>query len=93
MEWLTTPLVDAGLGHAAVMDDGMSERETQLRRLPAPYSLALQLRDAGVDETLICRYLLVEPEALPTLLRLAEAKLAAAHDDARRSPGTAASDE
>jgi hypothetical protein len=66
MEWLTTPLVDAGLGHAAVMDDGMSERDTQLRRLP---------------------------EAVLTLLRLAEAKLAAAHDDARSASGAGASDE
>jgi hypothetical protein len=86
-------LLDGARGDAAVMNDAMSERETQLRRLPAPYGVALQLRDAGVDDTLICRYLLVEPEALPTLLRLAEAKLAAARDDARIPHGTGPSDE
>ncbi len=59
------------------MDDGITEREARLRRLPNPYSLALRLRDAGVDDDLICSYLTLEPEALPTFLRLAEAKLIA----------------
>jgi hypothetical protein len=86
-------LFDERLSHAAVMNDAKSERETQLRRLPAPYGRALQLRDAGIEDTLICRYLLVQPEALPTLLRLAEAKLAAARDDLRFPPGTGGSDE
>jgi hypothetical protein len=64
------------------MDDGITEREAALRRLASPYSLALRLVDAGVEDHLICTYLTVEPEALPTLLRLAEARLAAArHGD------------
>jgi hypothetical protein len=62
------------------MEDGITEREAALRRLPNPYSLAIRLRDAGVDDTLICTYLTVQPEALPALLRLADAKLAAARD-------------
>jgi hypothetical protein len=64
------------------MDDALTERETALRRLPNPYSLALRLRDAGVDDTLICTYLAIQPEALPALLRLAEAKLAAVRPSA-----------
>jgi hypothetical protein len=60
------------------MEEPIDEREGGLRRLPAPYSLALRLRDAGVDDTVICGYVAVEPEALPMLLEIAEEKLAAA---------------
>jgi hypothetical protein len=59
------------------MDGKIDEREAGLRRLPTPYSLALRLRDAGVDDAVICTYVAVEPEGLPTLLEIAEAKLAA----------------
>jgi hypothetical protein len=62
------------------MEHGITEHEAGLRRLPEPYSLALRLRDAGVDDSVICTYLHVEPEALPTLLEIAEAKLAAAYN-------------
>jgi hypothetical protein len=70
------------------MDDGITEREARLRRLPNPYSLALRLRDAGVDDDLICGYLTLEPEALPTFLRLAEAKLTAVHRSGHAPPST-----
>jgi hypothetical protein len=46
-----------------------------LARLPRPYALALRLRDAGVDDALIAECVGVEPEALPTLLDIAAAKL------------------
>jgi hypothetical protein len=46
-----------------------------LDRLPRPYALALRLRDAGVDDALIAESVGVEPEALPTLLKIATAKL------------------
>jgi hypothetical protein len=70
------------------MDDGITEREARLRRLPNPYSLALRLRDAAVDDDLICSYLTLEPEALPTFLRLAEAKLTAVHRSGHTLPST-----
>lgn len=62
------------------MSDEMSERERVLRQLPLPYSLALRLRDGGVDPALICEYVGVEPESLEGVYRMAEAKLAALHD-------------
>ncbi|WP_277371894.1 hypothetical protein [Rhodococcus rhodochrous] len=44
-----------------------------------PYSLALRLRDARVPDVLIAQCLGIEPEALGPLLRVARAKLLAAH--------------
>jgi hypothetical protein len=64
--------------HAAQMADELSQRERALRRLPLPYSLALRLRDAGVDVDMICQYVNVEQAALDGLYRMAEAKLVAA---------------
>jgi len=61
--------------HAAQMADELSDSEQALRRLPLPYSLALRLRDAGVDADVICQYTNVEPAALDGLYRIAEAKL------------------
>jgi hypothetical protein len=46
-----------------------------LARLPRAYALALRLRAAGVDDELIGDCLDIEPVAVPTLLRVAEAKL------------------
>jgi len=60
------------------MTDELSEREQALRRLPLPYSLALRLRDAGIDADVICQYVNVEQAALAGLYRIAEAKLLAA---------------
>ncbi|TQC42216.1 hypothetical protein EEB14_50145 [Rhodococcus sp. WS4] len=62
------------------MDELLDPREVALRQLPASYSLALRLRDAGVLNELICDYLAVEPEELPTLFQVAEAKLATAQN-------------
>jgi len=53
-------------------------RETALRTLPLPYSLALRLRDAGVAPEVICEYVGVEDASLASIYRVAEAKLAAA---------------
>jgi hypothetical protein len=52
-------------------------RVEALQRLPTAHSLALRLRDAGVAGELIAECLGIEPEALGSLLVVAEAKLAA----------------
>ena len=52
-------------------------------RLPLPYSEALRLRDAGVADDVIAEILGIEPEALDTLMRVADAKLAAARNPVR----------
>jgi hypothetical protein len=49
--------------------------EAALRSLPEAHSLALRLCDAGVADEVICDYLDIEPEGLPTLLELARRKL------------------
>lgn len=59
------------------MADGASAREQALRRLPLPYSLALRLRDAGVDPDVVCEYLSIDESALDKFYCMAEAKLAA----------------
>jgi hypothetical protein len=63
------------------MDELLDPREMALRQLPTQYSLALRLRDAGVSNELLCDYLAVEPEGLPALLQVADAKLAAAQQE------------
>jgi len=50
--------------------------ELALRRLPEAYSLALRLRRAGTADEVICDYLRIEPEALETLVEIAQRKLA-----------------
>lgn len=57
-----------------------------LARIPLPYSIALRLRDAGIDDALIAECVGVDVTVLGTLMAIAEAKLAAAreavpHDD------------
>ncbi len=47
-------------------------------RLPLPYSMALRLRDAGVDDAVIAECVGVEPEGLQALMEIARAKLVAA---------------
>ncbi|TXH14579.1 MAG: hypothetical protein E6R02_00835 [Gammaproteobacteria bacterium] len=59
------------------MADDPCAREQALRRLPLSYSLALRLRDAGVELDAIGEYVDVEPAALAGFFELAEAKLAA----------------
>ena len=46
--------------------------------LPLAYSLALRLSDTGIDDDLLCDYLRIDPDALPTLLERPDAKLNAA---------------
>jgi DNA-directed RNA polymerase specialized sigma24 family protein len=53
-------------------------RRHGLERLPLPYSTALRLRDEGLSDELIAKCVGIEPEAVATMLELAEAKLAAA---------------
>jgi hypothetical protein len=60
------------------MADEISARESALRKLPLPYSLALRLRDAGVAPEIVGEYIGVEEAALEGVYRIAEAKLSAA---------------
>jgi hypothetical protein len=53
-------------------------RDDALNRLPLPYSVALRLRDAGIEDAVIAECVGVEPEGLTTLMQIARAKLAAA---------------
>ncbi|MGV9868848.1 hypothetical protein [Rhodococcus koreensis] len=55
-----------------------ARREAAMERLPLPYSMALRLRAAGLSDELIAECVGVEPEAVGPMLRVAEAKLAAA---------------
>lgn len=56
-------------------------RAESLQRLPVPYATALRLRAAGIDDQVIAERLGIDPAALPTFMRVAEAKLAAASED------------
>lgn len=51
--------------------------------LPSPYAIALRLRRGGHSDAVIAEALAVDPDVVPTLLLLAEAKLAAR----RMNPG------
>ncbi|MGE0219778.1 hypothetical protein [Mycolicibacterium sp.] len=53
-------------------------RDELLQRLPLPYATALRLRDAGIADEVIADCVGVDLDALPTFMRVAEAKLAAA---------------
>lgn len=61
--------------HAERVADDLSSRESALRTLPLPYSLALRLRDAGVAPEVVSEYVGVEESALDGVYRIAEAKL------------------
>lgn len=52
-----------------------------LERLPVPYAIALWLRDAGIADEVIAERVGVDLDALPTFMRVAEAKLAAAAEE------------
>lgn len=52
--------------------------DESLRRLPLPYATALRLRGAGIDDEVIAECVGVDIAALPTFMRVAEAKFAAA---------------
>jgi hypothetical protein len=51
-----------------------------LQRLPLPYATALRMRDAGIADEVIAECVGVDPDALSTFMRVAEAKLAAASE-------------
>lgn len=57
------------------------EPEAAVTLPPAAYATALRLRRAGADHAAIAARLGVAPEAVPTLLRIADAKLAQLLDD------------
>ena len=61
-------------------------RDDALDRLPLPYSTALRLRDAGITNEVIAERVGVEPEAMDTFMRLAQAKLDAAGYRANKGP-------
>ena len=56
-----------------------ARRAESLQRLPLPYALALRMRDAGIADDVIAERLGLDADALPTFMRVADAKLAAAH--------------
>ena len=58
-----------------------ARRAESLQRLPLPYATALRMRDAGVADKVIAECVGVDPDALPTFMRVAEAKLAAATEE------------
>jgi predicted DNA-binding protein (UPF0251 family) len=55
-----------------------ARRTESLERLPLPYAAAIRLRDAGFADDAIAERIGVDRAALPTFMRVAEAKLAAA---------------
>ncbi|HYO01084.1 MAG TPA: hypothetical protein VET27_03905 [Mycobacterium sp.] len=57
-----------------------ARRAEYLERLPLPYATALRLRDAGIADEVIAECVGVDLDALPTFMRVADAKLAAASD-------------
>jgi hypothetical protein len=61
-------------------------REEAIRRLPEPYAVALRLQGAGVTDVQLAAALDVAREAVPGLLRIAEAKLAEVLSDASEAP-------
>ncbi len=53
------------------------DRAQAIAELPMPYAVALRLRDAAADQVTIARALGIEPDGVPGVLRLGEAKLSA----------------
>jgi hypothetical protein len=51
------------------------DRASALRQLPAVYARALCLRDLGVDDDGVAKFLDIPAESIPALFRIAEAKL------------------
>ena len=51
------------------------DRASSLRQLPAVYARALRLRDLGVDDDGVAKFLDIPAESIPALFRIAEAKL------------------
>jgi hypothetical protein len=57
--------------------------EAAFSRLPDTHAAALRLRARGFDDDAIAAALVLEPEAVAPLLRIAEAKLGALVEDER----------
>ena len=51
------------------------DRDKALAKLPTAYAEAIRLREQGIDDASIASFLGLEPEAMDSLFRLAEAKL------------------
>ena len=58
-----------------------ADRIEFLDRLPLPYAAALRMRSAGIADELIAECVGVDLDALPTFMRVADAKLATASHD------------
>lgn len=71
-------MVGSNRRHSDQMSPEHTAREVALRKLPLAYSLALRLRDTGIDDDLLCDYLRIEPDALAALLETAQAKFTTA---------------
>ena len=52
------------------------DRDARIRRLPLALAIGLRLHEAGAADTLIAAGLGIEPEGVPPMLELAQAKLA-----------------
>jgi DNA-directed RNA polymerase specialized sigma24 family protein len=63
-----------------------AHRAESLERLPLPYATALRLRDAGMPDEEIAARLELDLDTLPTFMRVAEAKLAAASTEEPSEP-------
>jgi DNA-directed RNA polymerase specialized sigma24 family protein len=53
------------------------DRERAIEQLPETHAAAIRLRAGGFDDNAIAQALHVQPEAVPTLLEIADQKLAA----------------
>ena len=60
------------------------DRDARIRRLPLALAIGLRLHEAGAADTLIAAGLGIEPEGVPPMLELAQAKLSPAGS---RPPG------
>jgi hypothetical protein len=74
---MSNDVVAVGVDGCPADDPSARRRGEAMRRLPCAYSLALRLRDAGLNAELIAECLAMQQEALNPLLQVAEAKLAA----------------
>lgn len=52
------------------------DRDARIRRLPLALAIGLRLHEAGAADALIAAGLGIEPEGVPPMLELANAKLA-----------------
>jgi hypothetical protein len=60
------------------------DRDEHIRRLPIALAVGLRLHEAGAPDTLIASGLGIEPEGVPPMLELAQAKLRRLQTDHQR---------